>query len=254
MTTLDGRRYIVTGSTKGIGLAVAHRLLGSGASVVVNGRDAAVLDEAVQQLGGERVVAVPGSVDDDDVLQACVAAAYDELGGLDGIVNNVGINAFHGPLVEVPRGRWDRTLAVNLSAPLFLVQHAVRRGFRAGSVVNISSVGARRPQHDIGPYCVSKAGLEGLTMALALELGPMRIRVNAVAPGLIATETSRLLWEGEGRRERLAAARPLGRLGEVEDVAAAVAFLLSDESDWVTGAVLTVDGGALVVSGTSGAG
>jgi NAD(P)-dependent dehydrogenase (short-subunit alcohol dehydrogenase family) len=134
-----------------------------------------------------------------------------------------------------------------------VVQRALERGFGAdggGAVVNVSSVAAQRPQANIGAYCVTKAGLEMLTKALALELGPRGIRVNAVAPGLLATETSRALWEGEGRAERLARSRPLGRLGHVDDVTAGVLFPLSPASAWVTGTVLVIDGGAMVVSGT----
>ena len=242
------RVYLVTGSTRGLGLAVAGALFDRGAKVVVNGRDADAVDELVGRHPG-RAVGVAGSVDDDDTVDRCLDAAS-SLGPLDGIVNNVGMNAFHGPLAEVPRRRWDRTFAVNVTAPLVVVQRALDAGFgvgRPGVVVNMSTVGAQRSQADIGAYCVSKAALDALTRALALELGPRGVRVNAVAPGLVATETSRVLWEV--REDELGRARPLGRLGQPGDVAEATLFLLSDRSSWVTGTVLVVDGGALLVGG-----
>lgn len=243
-----GRVYLVTGSTRGLGLAIATSLLERGARVVVNGRDPDAVEALVAPHEG-RAVGVAGSVDDDATVDRCIAAAA-ELGPLDGIVNNVGINAFHGPLAEIPRRRWDRTFAVNVTAPLMVVQRALEAGFgadRPGAVVNMSTVGAQRAQADIGAYCVSKAALDALTRSLALELGPRGVRVNAVAPGLVATETSRVLWDG--REEELGRGRPLGRLGQPVDVAEATLFLLSDRASWITGSVLVIDGGALLVGG-----
>src|SRR3546814_10052 len=128
------------------------------------------------------VAGVVGSVDDDEVVGQCLDAAFGGFGRLDGIVNNVGINAFHGPLAKIPRSRWDRTMALNLTAPLIIVQQAVQRGFgkeRPGVVVNMSTVGAQQPQQGIGAYCTSKAALEMLTKVLALELGAQGIRVRS---------------------------------------------------------------------------
>lgn len=249
-TDLAGLVYLLTGASRGIGLAIATALVDSGARVVINGRDPDALRGAVAALGADRAAGVAGSVDEDDVLAECAATAVRVFGRLDGVVNNAGVNLFHGPLRDIPRRRFDRTIAINLAAPLFLVQHAIRHGLGAngrGAVLNMSSVGAQQPKAGIGAYCASKAGLEMLTKMLALELGPQGIRVNALAPGLVPTETSRPLLDG--RADELAEARPLRRLGSVRDIADAAMFLLSDASAWTTGAVLVVDGGALLVSG-----
>jgi len=244
------RSYVVTGSTRGIGRAVAGALDQAGARVVVNGRDAAAVRATVSEL--DNAVGVTGSVGDDEVLAELTSTAVAEFGRLDGLVNNVGINLFLGPLLEIPERRWQRTLQINSWVPLRLTQLAVRDGLGehgGGGVVNVSTVGARRIEPGIGAYCASKAALEVVTKVLAAELGERRVRCNAVAPGMIPTETSSALLAAPGRAAELAAARPAGRLGTGQDVADLTLFLLSDKASWITGEVVTVDGGAQVARG-----
>lgn len=246
MSFFADRSYVVTGSTRGIGRAVAGELAAAGARVVVNGRDPDAVRTTVSELDGS--VGVTGSVGDDDVLVELVDTAVTEFGRLDGVVNNVGINLFLGPLLDIPERRWRRTLQVNTWVPLRLTQLAVRSGlgeYEGGGVVNVSTIGARRIEPGIGAYCASKAALEVVTRVLAVELGERRVRCNAVAPGMIPTETSSALLAAPGRVEELAAARPAGRLGTGQDVADLTLFLLSDKASWITGEVVTVDGGAL---------
>jgi 3-oxoacyl-[acyl-carrier protein] reductase len=241
---------LVTGASRGIGRAIANRLVADGVAVVMNGRDKQVLDEAVEQVGrlGGRAIAVAGSISDADLPERLVATAFDAFGGLDYIVNNAATSSHYGPLLRVERDAFAKTMLANTWPALAIVQTAVTHGMRDGAVVNISTTGAQRVHPVTAPYCASKAALEALTAALARELGPLGIRVNAVAPGLVKTDLARVLWKGDrGVAEtRLV---PLGRLGEADDIAAAVQFLLGDQSRWITGATLRVDGGRFHVGG-----
>ena len=246
----DGQVAVVTGASRGIGRAVAERLAEGGAAVVLNGRDAVVLDAAVEAVraGGAPAIGVRGSINDPDLAQRLVEKAHEEFGALDMIVNNAATSAHYGPLLEVGRDAFLRTMLANTWPAVALVQCAVAAGMRGGSVVNVSTTGAQRVHPVTGPYIASKAALEALTAVLARELGPRGIRVNAVAPGLVRTDLARVLWEGDRGRdeERLV---PLQRLGDPGDIAAAVCFLLGPDASWITGATVRVDGGRFHVGG-----
>ncbi|GGI08334.1 3-ketoacyl-ACP reductase [Egicoccus halophilus] len=208
---------------------------------MITGRRAETLEPLAADLG-DRVVPVVGNVTDGEHAADAVRAAVETFGSCDLLVNNAGTNPAAGPLTDVDLGALDKTWEVNLRAPLLWARAAWHGSMRerGGAVVNIGSVGGLRPSPVIGAYNVSKAALHHLTRQLAHELAPT-VRVNAIAAAVVRTRLSELLWSAD--EEAAAAAHPLGRLGEPEDVARAVTFLLSEAASWVTGVVLPVDGG-----------
>ncbi|SFR95027.1 NAD(P)-dependent dehydrogenase, short-chain alcohol dehydrogenase family [Microbacterium sp. cf046] len=243
MDRFTGRVALITGGSRGIGFAIARRLVAEGADVVITGRKQESLDAAVAQLGGH-ASAVAGKADDPvhraDVF-AHVAAQH---GRLDHLVNNAGINPAWGPVLDIDPGVAHKILAVNVIATLEWTRDAVTAGLTR-SVVNLSSVSGLSASPNISFYGVSKAAIMNLTMQLAEELAPS-IRVNAVAPAVVKTDFARALYEG--REAEVSAGYPLGRLGDVEDVAAPVAFLLSDDAAWITGQTIVIDGGLSIRS------
>lgn len=245
-----GKAAIITGASRGIGRAVADRIAARGAAVVMNARDEATLELAVKEVvsAGGRAIAVRGSINDPELPQLVVNTAIETFGSIDLIVNNAATTASFGPLLDVDRDAFVKTMIANTWPALAIVQCAVRGGMRDGAVVNISTTGAQRVHSPTGPYTASKAALENLTATLARELGPRGITVNAVAPGLVRTELARALWQGE-RQEGETALVPMQRLGEPADIAAAVEFLLGADARWVTGSVIRVDGGRFHVGG-----
>ncbi|CDR07583.1 SDR family oxidoreductase [Streptomyces iranensis] len=243
-TGLAGRAALVTGGSRGIGLAVAQALTADGAAVCVTAREPRGLADAVRRLG-PRAVGCPGDVADPAHLSAAVARTLAEFGRLDILVNNAATNAPFGPLMAVDPLAWRTAFTVNVEAPLRLAQAAWRAWMRdhGGAVVNICTEGTHGVGPDVGAYGTTKTALLRLTRQLAGELAPA-VRVNAVSPGLVRTEMARFVWE-PGEQE-IAATLPLARIGEPEDVARAVRWLVSDEASWITGADLVVDGGRRV--------
>lgn len=244
-----GKTAIVTGASRGIGLAIAERLVADGAKVVVTARKQEPLDVAVARLGGSRhAVGVAGHADDVDHQAEAVRRALDIFGSADMLVNNTGINPVAGPLVDMDLAAARKIVEVNCLAALSWVQQ-IHRGWLAdhgGAVVNVTSVAGIRPAPGIGFYGASKAMLTHLTQELAVELGP-GIRVNAVAPAVVKTRFSATLYDG--REDEVAATYPLKRLGIPKDISSVVAFLLSDDAAWTTGQTLVVDGGVTLTGG-----
>lgn len=235
MSRFEDRVALITGASRGIGLAIAQRIVDEGGRVCVTGRKPDGLAAAVDALGPSVAMSVAGRADDPEHQAATVAAVRERFGRLDILVNNTGINPTFGPILDVDPGAARKILDVNVLAALSWVRHASPK-----VVVNVASLAGVRPAPGIGLYAVSKAALIHLTQQLAIELAP-DVRVNAVAPAVVKTRFATALYEG--REEQVAAGYPLGRLGQPEDVAAAVAYFASDDAAWVTGQVLVLDGG-----------
>ncbi|EHR51453.1 short-chain alcohol dehydrogenase like protein [Saccharomonospora marina XMU15] len=249
MNSLKGRVAIVTGASRGIGLGVAHALVEAGAKVCITARKPEPLADAVEQLGGEAVaIGVPGKADDPEHQEQAVARTVETFGSLDLLVNNTGINPVYGPTIDVDIEAAAKIFAVNVLAPLAWTRRArdAWMGEHGGAVVNVASIAGLRSSPGIGMYGVSKAALIRLTTELAAELAPA-IRVNAVAPAVVKTKFATALYEN--REDEVAAAYPMKRLGIPEDVAGAVAFLLSDRASWITGQTLVIDGGSTLGGG-----
>lgn len=245
---LDGKVALVTGGSRGIGRAVAARLAEAGSRVMLSARKADALEDAAAELAarGAEVDVFPANAGDPAAAEACVQATLSRFGSLDVLVNNAATNPYFGPTVEIDQARAAKTVSVNLEGPLFWTQCAQRLAMaeRGGVVVNVASIGGVSVEPGIGWYNVTKAALIHLTRQLAWELGPS-VRVNAVAPGLVKTDFAKALWERGG--ERVAARLPLRRIGEPDDVARVVLFLVSDAASWVTGTTVVVDGGAMAM-------
>jgi NAD(P)-dependent dehydrogenase (short-subunit alcohol dehydrogenase family) len=246
---MDGKVAVVTGASKGIGLATARMLAAAGASVLLTSRKPEALEAAaadiVTSVPDARIEWIAANAGAPESPAAIVAAAVDRLGGLDVVVNNAATNPYFGPALDISDAQWAKTFDVNLRGAHALVREA-REALAAGdggAVVNIASIGGLLVEPGIGIYNVTKAALMHLTRTLAQELAPA-VRVNAVAPGLVRTDMARGLWEEH--EAALTPRMPMKRLGEPEDIAGAVLYLVSDLSSWVTGTTLVVDGGALL--------
>ncbi|WP_033213184.1 SDR family oxidoreductase [Kitasatospora phosalacinea] len=247
--SFEGRVAVVTGASRGIGFGIARELVRRGAKVCLTARTEETLAEAAKALGGpEHAIAVAGKSDDAAHQEETVTRVLETYGRLDLLVNNTGINPVYGPVLDTDPAAAAKILAVNVLAPLAWTRraHAAWMAEHGGAVVNVASIAGIRASNGIGMYGVSKAALIRLTAELASELGP-GIRVNAVAPAVVKTKFAEALYEG--REEKVARAYPLGRLGLPEDVAGAVAFLLSEDAAWITGQTLVVDGGVTLGGG-----
>lgn len=246
--SLEGKTALVTGGSRGIGLAVATRFVQAGAKVMISSRTADDLAEAVTGLvasgapadGLDWFAAHVGRPDD---ALSCVGETIRRFGSLDVLVNNAGTNPYFGPMIDIDLVRAQKTFEVNQLSVLTWTAAAVKAGLR-GSVINMASVGGLEVEPNIGWYNVTKAAVLHITRQLAFELAP-EIRVNALAPGLVKTKLAAALWEGSGE-DRIAEHVPLRRLGVPDDVATAALFLASDASSWVTGQTFVVDGGTMV--------
>ena len=243
---LTGRIALVTGSSKGIGLALAQALGSAGATVVLNGRDAAGLDRAVQELGGRaiRVHAVGFDVTDAQAVEEGVSKVETTVGPIDILINNAGIQ-FRAPFAEYPIDAWHRLNATNVDS-VFLVGRAVAQRMiprRRGKIINICSIQSELGRAKIAPYAATKGAVKMLTKGMAIDLGPHGIQVNGLGPGHFKTDLTRTLVADEAFSSWVRGRTPLGRWGELDELAGAAIFLASDASSFVSGHILYVDGG-----------
>ena len=242
---LAGRVALVTGGTRGLGLAIARAFAAAGADIVVASRKAAACEQVAAELreSGARASGHPCHVGRWDEVERLVAATYDQFGRVDVLVNNAGVSPLYATLGEVTEELFDKVIAVNLKGPFrlsALVGERMAAG-EGGSIINVSSTGAVRPTGDIVPYAAAKAGLNALTVGFAHALGPT-VRVNAIMPGPFLTTISET-WDMDVLAERTRSF-PLRRAGVAEEIVGAALYLAGDASSFTTGSVLTVDGGA----------
>ena len=246
MFDLTGRKALVTGATGGLGGAIARALHAQGAHVALSGTRKTVLDELAAELGGERVAVVEANLADKEAVEALLPAAESALGGLDILVNNAGITR-DNLFMRMKDEEWEAVLNVNLTAA-FRLSRAALRGMmkrRYGRIIGIGSVVGTTGNPGQGNYAAAKAGLVGMTKALAAEVASRNVTVNCIAPGFIGSAMTDAL--NEKQRETILTRVPAGRLGTGAEIGAAAVYLASEEAAYVTGQTLHVNGGMAMV-------
>ena len=249
---LDGRTALVTGGSRGIGRAIALRMAEAGANVVVASRSADACAAVVEEIAaaGGRAIAVPANVSDPASVEDLTRAACNTFGGVDILMGNAATNPHYGPTTEVEEGAFDKTIATNVKANLWLSQlllpQMAERG--GGAVIFVASIAGLRGTDDIGIYGMSKAALESMARSLAVGWGKRGVRVNCIAPDLVRTDFAKALWSDPVRLAATEAQYPLGRIGEPDDVAGTAVWLASRAGAFVTGQTIVVDGGVTMKS------
>lgn len=251
---LEGRCAVITGSSRGIGRAIAEALAAAGANVVISSRKREACEtvaDAINARGGGRAIAVPASIGSRQEMEGLVAAATAQFGPVDILVCNAASNPHYGPMAGISDEQFEKILRNNVIANNWLCSlvapSMMERG--RGSIILISSMGGLRGSATIGAYNISKAADMQLARNLAVEYGAHGVRVNCIAPGLIKTDFARALWEDEANLAKALRSMPLNRLGDPVDIAGPALFLASDASCYITGQTLVVDGGATVTLG-----
>jgi len=248
--SLAGKHALVTGATRGIGLAIARGFVEEGANVTICGRKQETVDAAVAEFGAaaDKVLGAAAHVGRPDDIQQLVAQAEARFGPVNILVNNAGTNPYFGPIADSEDWAWDKTMDVNLKGPYILSRILGKKMMAAGSgsIINIASVAGLQAAPLQGIYSVTKAGLVMLTKVMAREFGRKGVRVNCICPGVIRTQLSEALWKDAEREKAFAANKALGRIGNVDELIGAAVYFASEASSFTTGAVLQIDGGMVI--------
>jgi len=245
---LKDKVALITGGCRGIGKSIAEKFAEAGAKIVISCRNQPHLDEVASELQKKQVQVLPLAAHNRKIeqLDQLFEKTVQEFGRIDILVNNAAVNPAMGPLVEMEEKAYDVIMLTNLKCYTYLSQLVGKRMVEqgeGGNIINISSAGGVSPDQGLGLYCISKAGINMLTKVLASELGPYRIRVNAIAPGLVKTKFSEALWSNEDLVEKEMAHTPLKYMLMPEDIANTAYYLATDQSSYTTGQILVIDGG-----------
>ena len=248
--SLAEKVVLVTGGSRGIGLALARAYLEQGARVAICGRKQENLEAARQTLGGgDNLLTLQAHIAGEADVDGLFQASLDKFGRLDILVNNVGMNLLTPALADTEPALWQKIIDSNLTGTFLCSRKAaqIMRGQKQGKIINISSIASRRAAPGMGIYGVAKAAMEMLTKVLAAELAAYGIQVNAVAPCMVRTDFSKPFWSDPENCRRVEAAIPLGRIAQPSDIVPMVLFLSSSGADFITGQVMIIDGGATIV-------
>jgi len=246
---LQDKTAIVTGASRGIGRSIAEVFIREGARVILCGRKQETIEQVAREMG-TRAKPVVCHVGKADQIENLVETAMREFGGIDILVNNAGTNIAQGPCLQMDEGQFDKMVEINLKSTFRLMKLVApgmcERG--SGSIINLASIAGLRPQFQSLLYSMTKAALIMMTQSYALELGPMGVRVNAIAPGLIQTTLSEYFWKDEARHDKQLGSQPIKHLGQPVEIAEVALMLASGGSSFLTGQTLVVDGGYLLSS------
>ncbi|MDA1067076.1 MAG: SDR family oxidoreductase [Verrucomicrobia bacterium] len=249
MFDLTDRIALLTGSSRGMGAAMAEGLAEQGAKVVISSRNLEACETTAQaineKLGREAAVAIACNAGYKEQLQSLVDETHNRLGKIDILVGNAGVNPYYGPMGDIPDEAYEKTLKTNVQSNLWLCKmvKADMEEKKRGSILLTASVGAFGPSTTLGTYGMSKMAVISLVRNLAAEWGPLGIRVNALCPALVKTDFAKALWDNPGAAQKVIDQTPLRRLGEADDFKGIAAFIGSDEASWITGQALTICGG-----------